>query len=58
MYVYTCCCGLSVCFQRELRGSQGLGVVGNNWFDCGLPSLVYTFKPSCLTDAQAPFLGY
>ena len=32
---------------RELRGSQGMGVVSNNWLDCVLLSIVYMFKPSC-----------
>ena len=31
--------GLSL-IQRELRGSQGMGVVRNKWFDCGLLSIL------------------
>ena len=34
-------------FQRELRGSQGVGVVSNSWFDRALLSVLYMFKPSC-----------
>ena len=33
--------------KRELRGSQGMGVVSSNPFDCVLLSTLYTFKPSC-----------
>ena len=33
--------------QRELRGSQGMGVVGNSWFDRALLSIAYMFRPSC-----------
>ena len=29
------------------RGSQGMGIVSNNWFDRGLLSILYMFKPSC-----------
>ena len=29
-----------------LRGSQGMGVVSNNWFDCGLLPILYALKPS------------
>ena len=29
----------------KLRGSQGMGVVGNNWFDGVLLSILYRFKP-------------
>ena len=43
--------------QREPRGSQGMGVVGKNWFDSVLLSILYVFKPSLLTDVQTPFLG-
>ena len=32
---------------RELRGSQGIGVVSNNWFDRVLLSIRYMCKPSC-----------
>ena len=33
--------------HRELRGSQGMGVVRNSWFDCVLLSIIYMCKPSC-----------
>ena len=34
-------------FWWELRGSQGRGVVRNDWFDCVLLSMIYTLKPPC-----------
>ena len=33
-------------FQRELRGSQGMGVVSSSWFHRGLHPVIYMFKPS------------
>ena len=44
-------------FQRELRGSQGMGVVSDNWFDCVLLSILYMFKPSCWPTFKPPSLG-
>ena len=33
-------------FEREPRGSQGMGVVSNDWFAFVLLSILYTFKPT------------
>ena len=33
--------------EREIRGSQRMGVVSNNWFDRVLLLVLYVFKPSC-----------
>ena len=35
------------CNLEGTKWSQGMGVVSNNWFDCGLLSILYIFKPSC-----------
>ena len=48
---------ITIYVWRELRGSQGMGVVSNDWFDC-----VFTLNSSraqtpVLTDVQIPFLG-
>ena len=40
-----CCLNL---FQREVRGSQGMGVVSNNWLVRDWLSIAYMFKPSRL----------
>ena len=53
--IYDICISMSVhrgClvlsgFQRELRGSQGVGVASHKWFDRALLSFLYMFKPSC-----------
>ena len=34
-------------FERELRWSQGMGVVSDNWIDCVSLSILYMLKPSC-----------
>ena len=34
-------------FQGELRGSQGMGVVSNSWFDRALLSVLYMSEPLC-----------
>ena len=34
-----------------------MGVVSNPWSDRALLSILYMFKPSCLTDVHTPFLG-
>ena len=41
----------------ELGGSQGLEVVGNNWFYGVLLSSLYMFKPSCRPMLTPPSLG-
>ena len=43
--------------KRELRGSQGMGVVSNDCFDCVLLPTLYHVHTLMLTDVQAPFLG-
>ena len=43
--------------ERELRGSQGMGVVLNNWFDHVFLSILYRFKPSCRPMFKPPSLG-
>ena len=35
------------CMKREQRGSQGMGVVSNNWFDRAVLSIIHMFQPSC-----------
>ena len=47
---------IMIIVEGELRGSQAMGVASNNWFDRGLPSILYMFKPSPSTDVQTPFL--
>ena len=42
---------------RELRGSRGLGVVSNNWFDGVLLSILYMFQPSRRLMLTPPPLG-
>ena len=44
-------------FWRELRGSQGMGVVSNSWFDYVLLSILYMFKPSFRPMFKPPSLG-
>ena len=44
-------------FQRELRGSRGMGVVSNNWFDRVLLSILCIFEPSCWPMFQPPSWG-
>ena len=39
------------------RGSQGMGVVSNNWFDRVLLPILHMFKPSCRPMLKTPFLG-
>ena len=52
IYIYICF------FQRELRGSRGMGVVSSNSFDRALLSVLYMLKPSCRPMFnQTPFLG-
>ena len=36
-----------ILLQRELRGSRGVGVVSNNWFNRVLLPILYIFEPSC-----------
>ena len=43
--------------QRELRGSQGIGVVSDKCFDRVLLSVLCVFKPSCWPMFNPPFLG-
>ena len=43
--------------QRELRGSQGMGVASSNWFDRVLHNFFTLFKPSCRPMFKPPFLG-
>ena len=43
-----------------LERSEGVprnGVVSKNWFDCGVLSILYMFKPSFWPDVRTPFLG-
>ena len=47
----------AVLLWRELRGSQGTGVVSNNWLDRVLRSVPYMFKPSCRPIFKPPSLG-
>ena len=42
---------------REVRGSQGTGVVSNNWLDRVLLSILYTFEPSCWPMLKPHLLG-
>ena len=42
---------------KGTRGSQGMGVLSDSWFDAALLSVRHMFEPSCLTDDQTPFLG-
>ena len=44
-------------FEGELRGSQGTGVVSDNWFDRVLLSILYMFKPSHRPMLKPPSLG-
>ena len=37
-------------------GSQGMGVISNNWFDSVLPS-IHDVQTLMLTDIRTPFLG-
>ena len=39
------------------RGSQGMGVVGNNCLDCVLLAICCMFNPPMTTDAQTPSSG-
>ena len=43
----SCYAMLSSGLWRELRGSQGMGVISSHWFDRVLFSVLYMFKPSC-----------
>ena len=42
--------------DREQRGSQEMGVIGNNSFDCLLLS-IHMFRPSCRPMFRPPSLG-
>ena len=42
---------------RELRGSQGMGVVSNSWFVRVLLSSLHMLKPSCRPMFKPPSLG-
>ena len=41
------CSPLDSASRGKLRGSQGMGVGSNNWFDRVLLSIIDMFKPSC-----------
>ena len=45
------------CVYRERRGSQGMGVVSNNWSDLDLLPLRYMLKTSCWPMFKPPSLG-
>ena len=47
LYIYIYTYVYTTYIQRGLRGSQGMGVVSNNWFDGVLLSTLHVFKPSC-----------
>ena len=42
--------------SRELRGSQGMGVISNNWFDGVVLPILYMLKPSCRPVFNPPSL--
>ena len=44
-------------YRRELRGSQGMGVVSNSWCDCALLLSLLHVRTLMLTIVQTPFLG-
>ena len=48
---------LSSFWGEGLKGSQGMGVVSNDWPDRALLSILYMFKPSCWQMFKPPFLG-
>ena len=50
------CTGKKTNLKRELRGSQGMGVVSYSWFDRVLLPILYMFKPSCWPVLKPPSL--